>query len=131
MRWMASLVLAVFMVGCGQTPGEPSPADKALEELRSLYERALEEAPEDPVGWAKEDLSRFGDWEYRIVEIEDDSPDALEQQLNELGTERWEAFWVERTAQGLRVYLKRPARSYLRSMPLSELGKAVSGAGTE
>lgn len=90
-----------------------------------MYEEALARAPEgvdEVVGWAREDIGRIGDWEYRIVSLEAGEPAAQEEALNALGEERWEAFWVAPQADGaLRVYLKRPAISYLRSLPLSEI----------
>ncbi len=102
-----------------------------MEELRSLYDKALEEAPDDPVEWVKEDIARYGDWEYRVVVIDDMGVGELEDGLNELGAERWEVFWMERTGGNLIVFVKRPTKSYLRSVPLSGLGKALSGAESE
>lgn len=127
-RQIFFLVLCAGLMACGQEPGEPSQADQAIEELRSLYEKALEEAPDDPVEWAKEDISRYGDWEYRVVVIADNEPHTLEAEFNELGSERWEVFWMERSGGDLRLFLKRPSKSYLRSVPLSGLGN-VLGSG--
>ena len=101
--------------------------EQALEELQRFVEEARQRAPEDPVEWAKEDLARYGDWEYRVVTLAELEADALEDELNELGQERWEVFWVERTDQGLNLFLKRPTVSYLRAVPFSEIGRAVSG----
>lgn len=130
-RFSIVMVIAVAVLGCDKRPGEGSQAERAMEELRGLYEKALEEAPEDPVEWAKEDIGRYGDWEYRVVVVPDAANDALETRFNELGAERWEVFWVERAEADLRLFLKRPAKSYLRSVPLSGLGKAISGAEPE
>ena len=113
-------VTALVAVACERELGEPSQADRALEEAKRLYEQAKDKAPEDPVAWAKEDIERYGDWEYRIMILADGEPSNLEEQLNELGQERWEVFWVERSGTDLRLFLKRPAISYLlRSAPLS------------
>jgi hypothetical protein len=38
---------------------------------------------------------------------------------------------MERTGGNLIVFLKRPTKSYLRSVPLSDLGKALSGAESD
>ena len=124
-------LLCLSLLGCGQEPGEPAPTDKVVEELRSLYDKALEEAPDDPVEWAKEDIARYGDWEYRVVRLDDMGVGALEDELNKLGAERWEVFWLERSGKNLIAFLKRPTKSYLRSVPLSGLGKALSGAESE
>ena len=80
--------------------------------------------------WAKEDIQRWGDWEYRVVVLPEGEARALEAQLNEYGEERWEVFWVDREGGNLKIFLKRPSKSYLRSIPLSELGKAISGDGS-
>jgi hypothetical protein len=125
------MLIAVAVLGCDKRPGEDSQADRVMEELRGLYEKALEEAPEDAVEWAKEDIGRYGDWEYRVVVIPEEAGEALETRLNELGAERWEVFWMERAGADLRLFLKRPAKSYLRSVPLSGLGTAISGGESE
>ena len=125
------LLLCCSLLGCGQETDEPSQTDQVIAELRSLYEKALEQAPDDPVEWAKEDIARYGDWEYRVVVLDDMGVGQLEDGLNELGAERWEVFWMERTGGNLIVFLKRPTKSYLRSMPLSGLGKALSGAESD
>ena len=123
-------VISFFVTSCGQTLDDaPEQADQALEELKRYYEEARKKAPEDPIEWAKDDLERFGDWEYRVVSIPMGSSKEIEDRLNELGQDRWEVFWVQEITNALQVFLKRPARSYLRSVPFSDLGKAVSGDG--
>jgi hypothetical protein len=125
------LLLCFSLLGCSQETDEPSQADKVIEELRGLYEKALEHAPNDPIEWAKEDIARYGDWEYRVAVLDDMGVDQLEYGLNQLGAERWEVFWMERTGGNLLVFLKRPTRSFLRSVPLSGLSKALSGTESE
>ena len=124
-------LLCCSLLGCGRETGELSQTDKVIEELRSFYEKALEQAPVDPVQWAKEDIARYGDWEYRVVVLDDMGIGQLEDGLNQLGAERWEVFWMERTGGNLIVFLKRPTRSFLRSVPLSGLSKALSGTESE
>ena len=130
-RIYLGVIAAVFVVACDQGPGEPSQADKALQELKQLYEEAKEKAPDDPIAWAKEDLQRAGDWEYRIVSLSAENSGAVEKQLNDYGRDRWEVFWVREEDRSITIYMKRPGKSYLMSAPLSEIGKAVSGAGGE
>jgi hypothetical protein len=124
-------LLCCSLLGCGQETDDPSQTDKVIAELRSLYENALKQAPDAPVEWAKEDIARYGDWEYRVVGLDDMGVGQLEDGLNQLGAERWEVFWMEHTGGNLIVFLKRPTKSYLRSVPLSGLGKALSGAESE
>ena len=115
-------------LGCSEkepgTGDKRSPAAQAWKEIEKLYEKAKEEAgdttPGDIVDWAKEDIQRIGDWEYRVVTVAAAGDDVLVERFNELGRDRWEIFWVERFQGGrLRLFLKRPARSYLKSIPLS------------
>ena len=123
------LGVSSVLVACAREPGEPSRTDQALEELQRLVEQARERAPDDAVEWAREDLERYGDWEYRVVMVATLEPDEIEEQLNDLGQERWEVFWVDRTEQGLSLLLKRPAVSYLRAVPFSEIGRVIPGEG--
>ncbi len=122
-------VLSVQLAACDSEPGEPSRIEQALEDLQGLMEEARERTPDDPVEWAREDLERYGDWEYRVISVANLEPEALETGLNALGEERWEVFWVERTDQGLNLMLKRPAVSYLRAVPFSEIGSGIPSGG--
>ena len=129
-RTVLAVILGAFMAACEQGPGEPSKTDKALKELKRLYEEAKEKAPDDPVEWAKEDLRRGGDWEYRVVSLSAEEAEMVEEKLNDFGRDRWEVFWVRKENGAIIIYMKRPAKSYLRSVPLSEIGKAVSDVGS-
>ena len=124
-RLAALLSVACIFTACYNEPGELPRPERVLEELERFIEEVRQRTPEDPVEWAKEDLERYGDWEYRVVTVAELEADALEDELNELGQERWEVFWVERTDQGLSLLLKRPTVSYLRAVPFSEIGRAV------
>ena len=130
-RIFLGVIAALFIAACDQRPGEPSQADKALQELKQLYEEAKEKAPDDPIEWAKEDLRRAGDWEYRVVSLPAENGESLEKQLNSYGSDRWEVFWVRDTGNTITIFMKRPGKSYLMSAPLSDIGKAVSGAGSD
>ncbi|HEY5657336.1 MAG TPA: hypothetical protein VIY27_06065 [Myxococcota bacterium] len=111
----------------GLTPGELR--DK-VEELYEAARDAGDDVPSDAYAWAKSDVERIGDWEYRIVRLEAEPDETLTERLAELGSERWEAFWLERQGAELRVFLKRPARSYLRMLPVSELSRLVPLGGS-
>ncbi|MGH8223534.1 MAG: hypothetical protein ACREQZ_11230 [Woeseiaceae bacterium] len=132
LRASSIAVLAAALAACSPREGdEPAPPDGTLEEIRRLYEEAVSAAPEDPVGWAREDLEKLGDWEYRIAVVTKGDAAATEAALNELGKERWEVFWVTESATALTFYLKRPARSYLRMLPLSGLRGLIDGASSD
>jgi len=120
-------------LGSGCEPvDEPSRSPGALrEQIEALYDRAREageDVPTDALEWARSDMKRIGDWQYRIARLPL-GPDAeLAAALDALGEERWEAFWIEPKERELRVFLKRPSRSYLRMVPLGELGRLAPNA---
>jgi hypothetical protein len=140
--WVAFLLV---VVGCPGSNGEDAPRNSGGEEdsglwdeVEHLYGQARdtgEQVPGDVYDWLKEDLNQIGDWEYRVVEIPSSERTLAETELNDLGKERWECFWVEARGSRTRFYLKRPSRSYLRNLPLSDLMKVVptpdAGGGGE
>jgi len=132
------LLLAALLAGCASDPDLPaSPDDRVAalkERVQELYRQAREsgqKVPKDALEWARQDLHRIGDWEYRIVDLPREDAHSRQARLNELGSERWEAFWMEPAGDGLRVYLKRRSRSWLEKLPLSELRRLVPSGGGE
>ena len=132
------LLLTALLAGCGSDPDLPaSPDDRVAalkERVRELYQQAREsgqKVPKDALEWARQDLHRIGDWEYKIVELPREDAQSRQARLNELGSERWEAFWMEPAGDGIRVYLKRRSRSWLEKLPLSELRRLVPSGGGE
>lgn len=113
------------MAGCDRDASEPSATDRALNDLQSKYDELVEDKLESPVQWATDDLENIGDWEYRVVELPDADSELLEETLNALGNDRWEVFWIENVRNDYRVILKRPSRSYLSRIPLSQIGRFV------
>ena len=132
------LLGAILVPACAQEE-EPVPAEPADEEtsdlwgeVQQLYEKAKEageQVPETTMDWIRQDLKRIGDWEYRIVSLSGSS-EQIEQELNKLGQERWDCFWVQPEDQRIRFFLKRPSRSYLSSMPVSSLMKLLPIGGS-
>lgn len=132
------LTLAALLAGCARDPDLPaSPDDRVAalkDRVRDLYQQAREsgqQVPKDALEWARQDLHRIGDWEYKIVDLPLEGPQARQARLNELGAERWEAFWMEPAGNGARVYLKRRSRSWLEKLPLSELRRLIPSGGGE
>ena len=122
------LLVAVALAGCANDPDSPPSSSDQVEALkervRELYRQAREsgqQVPKDALEWAQQDLRRLGDWEYKIVELPREDSESRQARLNELGFERWEAFWMEPAGSGIRVYLKRRSRSWLEKIPLSQL----------
>lgn len=116
-----------------ELPGEGFTREDLERRVRDLYERAREagdEVPADVFEWAQQDVARIGDWQYRVLRIEDAGDEALQEHFTELGRERWQVFWLERRGGAYRVFLKRPARSYLQRVPLSDLRRLVPSGGS-
>ncbi len=130
------LLLAALLAGCASDPDLPaSPDDRVAalkERVRELYQQARDsgqKVPKDALEWARQDLHRIGDWEYRIVDLPREDAQSRQARLNELGSERWEAFWMEPAGDGVRVYLKRRSKSWLERLPLSELRRLLPSGG--
>jgi len=107
------LILAfVFLAGAGCAGADPP-------QESPVYE------------WAKQDLGRIGDWEYLVTELPLSDTERVQGRLNELGAERWECIWIHTTANKTSFIFKRPTKSYLRNIPLSQLMKLVPGGGSD
>ncbi len=129
---VAAVTALLLTAACSPDPNTPSPAERALEELQDQYDKLREKDFDAPVDWASEDIENIGDWDYRVVELSLSAPEEFEAALNELGNDRWEAFWIERSTDGLLVFLKRPSISYLSKIPLSQIGRfIIDGSGNE
>jgi len=108
----------------------PSMTTRLVEQLSAVYAdiaALIGDNPAEAVGWAQEDIENLGDWEYRIVEIDERDDADVEAALNALGNERWEVYWVADGNGSARFYLKRPSLSYLSRVPLSTLLRILPG----
>jgi len=109
---------------------EDSATARALEELTAAYDTLaglLGQGSDAAVEGIQGDVENVGDWEYRVVLLADLSAESIESELNALGDERWEVFWVEPAGREIRFFLKRPAVSYLSRVPLSTLLRMLGG----
>lgn len=98
------------------------------EKVLALYEKAKdsgETVPEDISEWVQEDIERMWTWEYRVLEVEEGKPLALEEELNALGKERWECSMVSSPASQLTLLCKRQAKSYLKLIPFKDVLRLV------
>ena len=103
-----------------------SKLESAMAELQKKYEELRQAKPSAALDWASEDLKNIGDWEYKVIELSGLSATELEDELNTLGKERWQVFWVkENSTDNMQIMLKRPTVSYLSKLPLSSLGKIM------
>lgn len=112
----------------GEKASGPEPESKQgiREEIRELYEKARERGervPGDLAEWIKQEVQKIGAWEYKIVVLQGREDARIEEELNDLGQSRWECYWVERDGRRIRLFLKRPPKSYLRRIPVRELLK--------
>jgi hypothetical protein len=81
--------------------------------------------------WAKQDVKKIGAWDYKIVTFnQEDTTLGIQQELQKLGSDRWNCFFVETSDSGRVFYFKKPKRSYLKIagkvsslIPLSGDGK--------
>lgn len=121
------LIMVSCLISCAREAPEPSAARKALDELQRQYDELLDDKLNDPVQWAEEDIENIGDWDYRVENIPFAGAEDLQNRLNELGDDRWEVIWLERTPDGFLTVLKKPSISYLSKIPLSQLSKFVIG----
>lgn len=131
--WLVVALLGAPAV-IAQEPDEAqsTATQRALEELSAAYESLaglIGQGSDEAVERVQADIENLGDWEYRILTLEDASAEAITAELNTLGDERWEVFWVDSRSGETRFYLKRPAFSYVSRVPLSTLLRLLSGVG--
>jgi len=107
-------------------------AQQVLGDVQRVYEKAREtgeKASESVYEWMREDLQKIGDWEYKVLSIPDLEDASVEAKLNELGRERWECVWVSEREETVRLFFKRPVRSYLSRMQVEQLLHLVPQGG--
>lgn len=130
---MLGIITLTLFPAPAADPVEPEPSDNSLwEQVQSLYEAAKKAGDIDTgniTEWLKSDYEGIGDWEYRVIRVDSKDSSALETYLNTEGRDRWEVFWVREGSGDFTFFLKRPVRSYLRSIPLSDLLKLIPGGG--
>lgn len=121
------LSLAVLPVACleqekgdqtnpSSTESTQQSEDQYLKTIKVLYEKAKqsgEQVPDDITQWVTEDVKQIGSWQYFILELPTAENSEIEKRLNELGSKRWECYWLENTASGKKFYMKKSGRSYL------------------
>ena len=89
-----------------------------LDDGKSLTEKSKE--------WLLKDIENIGDWEYKVVSHGSKDFKALEKDLNELGKERWQCFWVEAAGEEKVFYFKRTKMSYLSKIPTGALLRIIA-----
>ena len=135
----AAVCCAALSVSLSCRDSSPAPASpesigesevwSEVERLYELAKRKGEEVPKDVYEWAKEDVQAIGNWEYKVQYFSNPNHIALENQLNELGKERWDVIWIDRQGPNLIVTMKRPSRTWLNKLPLGQLLKLAAPGG--
>ena len=99
-------------------------------ELLQLYKRAIEakekiQIPDDVLERAREEIKRIGTWEYRVITLTTPQDTTMEQRLNQLGQQRWECDTTPSGHENIRLVCKRPIRSYLQNIAVTDLLRLV------
>ena len=108
--------------------------DEKVESGKKLYEKNFgdgKELTEQTKQWVKEDIENMGDWEYKIVAFGGKASTEMEKELNQLGNERWQCFWVEPSGKNKVFYFKRTKKSYIQKIPAGDLLKIIGALSQE
>tara|TARA_B100001057_G_scaffold75085_2_gene69745 strand:- start:2845 stop:3318 length:474 start_codon:yes stop_codon:yes gene_type:complete len=103
--------------------------DKGVKGAKEKYGVGLEDGKKlttKSKEWLMKDIENIGDWEYKVVSYGSKDFQALEKDLNELGKERWQCFWVEAAGEGKVFYFKRTKMSYLSKIPAGALLRIIA-----
>jgi len=124
-------ILLCFSFGCSETgtsEPETNEIDRYWEKVKELYQKAKEsgeKVPENMTDWVTEDIKKIGTWEYKIVYLDVEGESTWVDELNKMGNDRWECFWVEKKNKRLLLFFKRPRKSYLKAIPMREILKSI------
>jgi hypothetical protein len=138
MRYATAALLGLILltaptgVPAQEEKGEEQKDPNLWDQVLTFYESAKEQGeqvPKDVYEWVRNDLGSVGDWEYKLFELQSADTATIEKKLNELGTDRWECLWVQPVGVKTRFYMKRPSRTYLKNLPLSQLLKMIPAGG--
>lgn len=113
----------------GAVEGGSEATDATVDFVTGLYNKAKETGETTTASardWVMDDLKKGGAWEYRVVQTTAAEAEALEAEMNKLGEQRWECYSVVPGNNGdVTIFLKRPARSMIRSLPARDLLRLV------
>tara|TARA_R100000455_G_C6135228_1_gene30739 strand:+ start:89 stop:502 length:414 start_codon:yes stop_codon:yes gene_type:complete len=110
-------------------PGEKVEASY-WEQAKKMYEELISEdrdLKEESKKWLSDDISRIGDWQYQVVILDESDPLKVTEELNKLGEERWECFFVDELDGKLAFYFKKERISYLQKISELKIGRLIGG----
>lgn len=128
-RTLAALTLVALLLvpfSAREASGEEAP--DVWTQVKKLYEKAKaagDTVPSDVSEWVRQDLQNMNKWEYRIDTLQSPSDQLLAKNLNDLGTEAWECFHVDREGKSVTLFCKRRMKSYLQVIPVRDLFRIV------
>ena len=113
---------------------ETAPGDKVeesyWEQAKKMYEELISDdrnLKEESKKWLSDDISRIGDWQYHVVVMDEADPLKVTEELNKLGEERWECFFVDELDGKLAFYFKKERISYLQKISELRIGRLIGG----
>jgi len=117
------IALCVFL--SASLPSCKKVDDKTVDDLKKRAEQAIKDTHQgikDLTPRVKsmtvDELEKLFVFEYRVVDLDgEQSSDKIQALLNSLGRERWEAYAINPTSVGIRMYFKRRPRTYLEYVP--------------
>ena len=102
--------------------------DEKVESGKKLYEKNLgsgKDISAQTKEWLMKDLENMGDWEYKIAAFGNKVPEEMEKELNQLGNERWQCFWVDNAGKQKVFYFKRTKMSFIQKIPAADLLRII------
>ena len=102
----------------------------AADAFKKLKEKGMTTAT-SPAQWLQEDIRNMNALKYKVVKIELNDLEAVEDELNKLGALRWDCFHVtEKDGQAV-LFFKKERRSLLKNIPVRDMMKLVPLMGNE
>lgn len=107
--------------------------DWANKMFKSLKDQGLTTAG-DAQEWLSEDLKNMNGFQYKVIRITTtDSPEKMEKELNQLGSNGWECFHVSENKSNQTMFFKKAKNSYLKKLPVRDMLRLIPlmGGGDE
>ncbi len=134
MKYLAVTLALLFSPFYLLADPETEPGDKVeesyWEQAKKMYEELISEdrnLKEESKQWLSDDIGRIGDWQYQVVVLDESDPMKVTEELNKLGEERWECFFVNELDGKLAFYFKKERISYLQKISELKIGRLIGG----
>ena len=126
-RWLSDAIDETGAADAGEDV-----KDWANKMFKSLKDQGLTTAG-DAQEWLSEDLKNMNGFQYKVMRITTDSPEKMEKDLNQLGSEGWECFHVSENNQNQTMFFKKAKNSYLKKLPVRDMLRLIPlmGGGGE